>query len=113
MKSDNAAAEIKVLIMTSTFLIIYFIVMVTNSFHVWKADSIYSDIFANFQCESKGRQAGSQCSRESFEPLHSVFYTISYILYHNYSVVLIIFLVDFRSVKFFIYKIFCKNQLSS
>ena len=98
-KIDNVAAEIKVLIMTSCFLIIYFIAMVTNSFYIWKADSIHSAILANIQCESKGRQTGSECSRESFEPLHSIFYTINNVLINNYSLVLIIFLVDFRSLK--------------
>ena len=86
--SDNAAAEIKVLIMTSSFFIVYFIAIVTKSLFFWKADSIHSDILANFQCESNGRQTESLCSRESFEPWHSVFHTISYILLNNYSVVL-------------------------
>ena len=103
---DSVAAEIKLLIMTSTFLIIYFIAMVTNSIYIWKADSIQSGILANFQCESKGKQTGSECSRESFEPFHPILNAIGYVLINNSSLILIVFLVDFRSLKKCLSKIF-------
>ena len=52
-KRDNGSSEIKVLIITSIFLFIYFINMATNSIYIWKAVSVHSDILAHFQCNLK------------------------------------------------------------
>ena len=99
IRANTSGSEVKVLILASIFFFMYLTVMLTISLYFWRAESFSSDIQAHFECEAKGRQSGSECSRESFNSLHFIFYTIIYVLPSNYPIVLIIYIVDFSSLK--------------
>ena len=99
IKADVAGAEVKILIIASTFLLLFLLITVTNSVFIMRANSITSDIQAHFECEAKGRQSGPECSRESFDSLHTIFHTICSILPSYFVLVLMIYIVDFSSLR--------------
>ena len=99
IKANATGSEVKVLILASIFFFMYLTVMLTISLYFWRAESFSSDIQAHFECEAKGSVSGYECSRESFNSLHFIFYTIIYVLPSNYPIVLIIYIVDFSSLK--------------
>ena len=101
VKTDTctACSEVKIIILTFVFVTVFLFYTVPNSLFFWRSDSIFLDIQSHFECEAKGKLLGSECGRESFNSLYSIFFMISSLLLSNFVIVLVVYIVNFNSLR--------------
>ena len=102
-KGDEYLVEIKVLIIISCSIVGFIILVGSDSVLLWGADSIQADIEALFRCEARGEVPGLDCSRDDLRSAYSILGTVSYLVRSFLPCVFTVFLVDFKSVRRYLF----------